>query len=228
MGSYTISFILLNTKHYQIMISDYVNNGQWINRNEFDKELSRKMREVLPSMLMKHDLLLSYNSLASHTCVYFDFSIKHKIIGRMVFRHLCYVGSKLTHVFPQYLIRGNAFINIFSLLLLLLFNLIGGDITNFDGSGGERIYAKTFADENFNNKHSKPGTLSMTNFGSNTNNSQFFITYIELPFFDDTYVVLGEISSGMDVMHAIMNQGSVTGRPKTDIMIVECGTTNEN
>ncbi|CAF2140280.1 unnamed protein product [Rotaria magnacalcarata] len=143
-------------------------------------------------------------------------------------KHLCYVGSKLTHVFPQYLIRGNAFINIFSLLLLLLFNLIGGDITNFDGSGGERIYAKTFADENFNNKHSKPGTLSMTNFGSNTNNSQFFITYIELPFFDDTYVVLGEISSGMDVMHAIMNQGSVTGRPKTDIMIVECGTTNEN
>ncbi|CAF3376514.1 unnamed protein product [Rotaria socialis] len=164
------------------MISDYVNNGQVINRNEFDKELSRKMREVLPPMLMKHDLLLSSN--------------------------------KLTHVFPQYLIRGNAFINIFSLLLLLLFNLIGGDITNFDGSGGERNYGKTLADENFNNKHSKPGTLSMTNFGSNTNNSQFFITYIELPFFDDTYIVLGEISSGMDVVHAIMNQGSVTGRPK--------------
>ncbi|CAF5166287.1 unnamed protein product [Rotaria magnacalcarata] len=68
----------------------------------------------------------------------------------------------------------------------------------------------------------------MTNFGSNTNNSQFFITYIELPFFHDTYIVLGEISSGMDVMHAIMNQRSVTGRPKPDIMIVECGTTNEN
>ncbi|CAF3351480.1 unnamed protein product [Rotaria socialis] len=126
------------------MISDYVNNGQVINRNEFDKELSRKMREVLPPMLMRHDLLLSSN----------------------------------------------------------------------DGSGGERNYGKTLADENFNNKHSKPGTLSMTNFGSNTNNSQFFITYIELPFFDDTYIVLGEISSGMDVVHAIMNQGSVTGRPK--------------
>ncbi|CAF1260591.1 unnamed protein product [Rotaria sp. Silwood1] len=161
------------------MISDYVNNGQLINRNEFDKGLSQKMREVLPPMLMKHDLLLSSNNFASHTCVYFDFSIKHKVIGRMVFKlynnvpqttenfrslcvgdkHLCYVGSKLTHVFPQYLIRG-------------------GDITNFDGSGGECIYGKTFADENFNNKHSKPG--------------------------------------------------SVTGRPKTDIMIVECGTTNEN
>jgi peptidylprolyl isomerase len=49
------------------------------------------------------------------------------------------------------------------------------------------IYAKTFADENFNNKHSKPDTLSMTNFGPTTNNSQFFITYIGLPFFDDTY-----------------------------------------
>ncbi|CAF5216863.1 unnamed protein product, partial [Rotaria magnacalcarata] len=72
-------------------------------------------------------------------------------------KHLCYVGNKLTHIFPQYLIRGNDFINIFSLLLLLLFNLIGGDIANFDGSGGECIYGKTFADENFNNKHSKPG-----------------------------------------------------------------------
>ncbi|CAF4881098.1 unnamed protein product [Rotaria socialis] len=202
------------------MISDYVNNGQVINRNEFDKELSRKMREVLPPMLMRHDLLLSSNSFASHTCVYFYFQLNIKLLiewysGLCVGdKHLCYIGSKLTHVFPQYLIRGNAFINIFSLLLLLLFNLIGGDITNFDGSGGERNYGKTLADENFNNKHSKPGTLSMTNFGSNTNNSQFFITYIELPFFDDTYIVLGEISSGMDVVHAIMNQGSVTGRPK--------------
>ncbi|CAF4302258.1 unnamed protein product, partial [Rotaria sordida] len=52
-------------------------------------------------------------------------------------KHLCYVGSKLTHVFPQYLIQG-------------------GDITNFDGSGGECIYGKTFPDENFNNKQSKP------------------------------------------------------------------------
>ncbi|CAF2866138.1 unnamed protein product [Rotaria sp. Silwood2] len=164
------------TKHYQIMISEYVNNGQLINRNEFDKGLFQRMREVLPPMLMKHDLLLSSNSFTSHTCVYFDFSIKHKVIGRMVFRlynnvpqttenfrslcvgdkHLCYVGR--------------------------------GDITNFDGSSGECIYGITFADENFNNKHSKPGTLSMINFGPNTNNSQFFITYIGLPFFDDTYV----------------------------------------
>ncbi|CAF5012474.1 unnamed protein product, partial [Rotaria magnacalcarata] len=27
----------------------------------------------------------------------------------------------------------------------------------------------------------------MTNFGSNINNSEFFITFIGLPFFDDTY-----------------------------------------
>jgi hypothetical protein len=32
-------------------------------------------------------------------------------------KHLCYVGSKLTHIFPQYLIGGNDFINIFSLII---------------------------------------------------------------------------------------------------------------
>ncbi|CAF4265759.1 unnamed protein product [Rotaria sp. Silwood2] len=103
---------------------------------------------------------------------------------------LCYVGSKFSHVFPQYIIRGNGFYSYFSLLLLLLLliDLIGGDIQNFDGSGGASIYGKTFADENFNNKHNKSGLLSMVNFGPNTNASQFFISSIALPYFDDKYV----------------------------------------
>ncbi|CAF0831012.1 unnamed protein product [Rotaria sordida] len=100
---------------------------------------------------------------------------------------------------------GNDFYSYFSLLLLLLIDFIGGDIQNFDGSGGESIFGKTFADENFNNKHNKSGLLSMVNFGPNTNGSQFFISSIALPYFDDTYVVLGEVISGMDVINAIMN-----------------------
>ncbi|CAM4811502.1 unnamed protein product [Rotaria magnacalcarata] len=110
------------------------------------------MREVLSPMLMKHDLLLSSNSfsrLIPAFILIFQLNIKLLLYNNVPqttenFRslcvsdkHLCYVGNKLTHIFPQYLIRGNDFINIFSLLLLLLFNLIGGDIANFDGSGGE-------------------------------------------------------------------------------------------
>jgi cyclophilin family peptidyl-prolyl cis-trans isomerase len=100
----------------------------------------------------------------------------------------------------------------------------GGDFTNHDGTGGVSIYGETFADENFLNKHTTPGLLSMANAGKNTNGSQFFITFVATPHLDNHHVVFGKVSSGMDVVKKMeAAKTDEDDKPLKPIVIADCG-----
>ncbi|ETW07925.1 hypothetical protein H310_02329 [Aphanomyces invadans] len=83
------------------------------------------------------------------------------------------------------------------------FMMQGGDPSG-TGQGGESIWGAPFKDE-FDSRllHSKRGVLSMANSGSNTNNSQFFITFKACHYLDNKHSVFGRVVGGMEVLDEI-------------------------
>lgn len=68
-------------------------------------------------------------------------------------------------------------------------------------------------------RHDKPGVLSMANAGPGTDGSQFFLTFTATPHLDGKHTVYGHVVEGMDVLRALEQRGSPSGRPNEKLEI---------
>ena|ERR1719345_90478 len=171
-------------------------------------------------------------SASLHSTVFFDVSIGGSPAGKIImdltantpntsenFKCLCtgekgmgksgkplhFKGSKFHRVIPGFMAQG-------------------GDFTAGNGTGGESIYGMKFKDENFINKHTGPGILSMANAGPNTNGSQFFMCFDKTPHLDGKHTVFGQVrQESFAVLQALTDVGSQSGKTNKDCVVTDCG-----
>merc|ERR1712176_763404 len=174
----------------------------------------------------KEKMLFGLTSRRFASRVFFDLAVNGRAAGRMTFKLYDDVTPKTSENFRQ-LCTGEAGFGYEGSHFHRVINQFmaqGGDFTNHNGTGGKSIYGRTFADENFELRHTKPGLLSMANAGPNTNGSQFFITFVECPWLDGKHTVFGEVEQGQDdLMELLERCGSQSGRPRAEIVIEKSG-----
>lgn len=165
--------------------------------------------------------------------VFLDIAIGEEYVGRIVielfkdlaprtvenFRSLC-TGEKGIGVNGKKLCyKGSIFHKVVSHCMIQ-----GGDIINFDGTGGESIYGPHFEDESLKTPHLDAGLVSMVNEGRpHTNSSQFVITAMSCRHLDDTNVVFGKVRKGMGAVMEINKAPTINQKPEENVTIVNCG-----
>lgn len=107
------------------------------------------------------------------------------------------------------------------------FAVQGGDPNSRPGEGDQTKIGMggpgyTFEDEFHPNlRHDKPGRLSMSNSGANTNGSQFFIALVPMSYNDKKHSVFGQVIAGQNALNeiSIVAVDAQTKRPIYDIVI---------
>uniref|UniRef100_A0A915Q8C6 RING-type E3 ubiquitin-protein ligase PPIL2 n=1 Tax=Setaria digitata TaxID=48799 RepID=A0A915Q8C6_9BILA len=83
------------------------------------------------------------------------------------------------------------------------FMMQGGDPTG-TGKGGDSIWGKPFKDEILPSfSHDQRGVLSMANHGTDTNKSQFFITFRSCNYLDGKHTIFGRVVGGTGTLNTI-------------------------
>ena len=101
--------------------------------------------------------------------------------------------------------------------------LTAGDITHGNGSGGESIYSTGFPDENYDLLHNCPGVLSMVHVIPGGKSSQFHLSMRPAPWLDCLAVVLGHVTSGMEVVEKMLRVETIDGSPVSAVVITDSG-----
>lgn len=84
------------------------------------------------------------------------------------------------------------------------FMIQGGDYTNFNGTGGESVYGKTFGYETSEYVKNIRGSVAMAHSKlPDSNGSQFYINQTDNSHLDGGYTVFGQVYEGMDVVDKI-------------------------
>uniref|UniRef100_A0A6I8QKU2 Peptidyl-prolyl cis-trans isomerase n=1 Tax=Xenopus tropicalis TaxID=8364 RepID=A0A6I8QKU2_XENTR len=165
-------------------------------------------------------------SNANNPIVFFDISIGGQEVGRMKVELFADIVPKTAENFRKDGVpigyKGSTFHRTlceFASTLYLQKHVFQGD-----GTGVASIYRGPFADENFKQKHSTPGLLSMANSGPGTNGCQFFITCSKCDWLDGKHVVFGKVIDGLLVMRKIENVPTgPNNKPKLPVVIAQCG-----
>ncbi|CAI2365354.1 unnamed protein product [Moneuplotes crassus] len=176
-------------------------------KNEFrmknDQEIRKDYYQLIKSRQIKGEIELSTTLGKMSLLIHCDYCPK---TGEN-FIELCeskyYNGLTFHRLIPEFMIQG-------------------GDPKG-DGTGGTSYFGKQFEDE-FHPKigHNRKGILSMANSGSNTNGSQFFITFGPCTHLDGMHTAFGEVVGGKEVLSVMESIPTKTGdKPEKEIKILE-------